>query len=216
MKCRTIFFAIIAILLLANIALSDPVSDEEEKCHYIHLALYSGFGPNDPFLAEYNGVTLPHYIGYITIISDWRDKSFRSLSFTSTTDLPIPWVERFFATVVEARKVWLDSGPEVASEPTPMDQLNFMQVLLHELDSEGVRDLFDENYFMLSRTMYPESVLGAEDFEFAKPCVLRPFAEPPEYCKDVRTKLVNQDALYEKCDDHYSEYIEKYFDGLKN
>ena len=89
MKCRAIVFAIIAILLLANIALSDPVSDEEEKCHYIHLALYSGFGPNDPFLAEYNGVTLPHYIGYITIISDWRDKSFRSLSFTSTEVVPI-------------------------------------------------------------------------------------------------------------------------------
>ena len=59
-------------------------------------------------------------------------------------------------------------------------------------------------------------MLSAEDFEFAEPCVLRPFVEPPEYCKDIIVpKFANRSALSNKSDKHYGRSTKRYFEGSR-
>ena len=182
------FFSIrisqLSIFLFLIAAVSSAQAEEHplpKTCTYEHLALFKVPRADDE---QFNGVTLPVYIGYVKTTEMLARQGILNIEFIKTTSLPTTWVGRVFRVLDKTGAVHI---PYMAPVPISTDD-EFWWRFHQKLEEEGAYYLKWETY---TGEPFPEPKLTAEDFEFEDICVYRPFDDPPEFCDGLKVKLKN-------------------------
>lgn len=181
-------------------------ADAVTECRYIHLILT---GKAHTWLpdAEFDGIRLPVYVGYLKITSKSADfVNIDGLSFVRKTDLPIDTVNKALEDIIRTRSIEIIDG--IKSKNYSYADKDFLYYLAEMLYNLGVEKIITERYInFYFQHEFPPPVLNAEDFEYAETCVYRPTATPPERCEALRLiTLANQDALDTKVDERERAY----------
>lgn len=206
---------LLLVLLLLTIFVS-PASARKhgrylEGSYYVHLALTGEgleFIVNDENRRAFDGLRLPHYIGYLKATQNFahfEKRDTEELEFVPMTSLPISSIEEDIAEVIRKRYV-IDGGGEISTYYRFSDP-GFLSILSEVLLNGGV-DAFASEFYIddFSLGNLPQTPkLKAEDFGFINSCVYRPYADPPEECKDLRLARLANEAAVEFKRDAYSD-----------
>lgn len=195
---------IVVIFIFTDTATGED-SKEFKNCEYIHLIIT---GKSDLPFQTFNKVRLPIYIGYVKAMRKATGiQEIEMLSFVRKTTLPIDWINRALDEVIRTRSVYKFTDG-IRSRNYYYDEEFFLHALSEMLETLGVSEIMTESYIdFYIQGDFPPPLLKAEDFEYDKTCVYRPYANPPEYCSDIYpVTLVNKEALEAKIKAYYDDY----------
>ena len=208
-QIKIIIFFIFLSAILTDASKAIAKSDLK-ACNYIHLIL-TGESNKWSHHQSFNQVHLPLYIGYIKSIQKIiGDEEVEILSFVRKTTLPIDWINRALEEVIRTRSVHIFADG-IRSRNYYYAERSFPSALSEMLETLGVNEIITERYMdFYIQGDFPPPLLKADDFEYDKTCVYRPYANPTEYFSDLYpVTLVNKNDLEARIKAYYDAYDER-------
>lgn len=210
-KINIILSALLLLAILSSFANAQNRFQNIKGYEYIHLAITGealDFLVNENNRRAFAGLRLPHYIGYLKVTQKFLplgQNVAKDLKFVRMTDLPISQIEEYILILIKNRSI--HHGTPEASVYFKLSDPGFLFVFSEALLSRGVDNFTYESYFdYFSLGNLPQTPkLKTEDFEFINSCVYRPYADPPEECKDLRLARLANEAAVEFKRDAYSD-----------